>query len=483
MKEVHNPPSEGMQALKDMIAWDATDKNIDVNTSGYVSALGGNIEHISGHKDGFDQYPASNCTSTACPGANLHNKLQSIRTDVSNYSCYISSANAPDKPKSFSVIRSGSQKITIHISPESNVTKYGIYQSTDHINYQKILESTNTSIEIDNLTNGTVYYFKIEAINDDGVSEKSSPLAAIPGMNTSQFLIIDGIERRPFEGIKQYEYPMIQLDKTFSSATNDAIINGLTNLNDFKFVIWMLLDESTADETFSRSEQNKVKDFIDNNGVFIVSGNEIGWDLSEKGDATDKAFYENYLKAKYVADNPSPNNFKVTDNDNNSYNLDQSGTILSNTYPDLIQTKNGSVRSFTYNGVNSSTGIAGISYQNNDGGIEYLGFAIEGVTNADQRKDLLHYIFNKYSNLLTVNDSFIRQNIHLYPNPASGRINISNPNGIELKKVEIFNIYGQKLFGKFQKNTIDIQGLSKGIYIIKIEDINGKQGSFKIIKE
>ena len=477
------PSSEGMQALKDMIAWDATDKNIDVNTSGYVSTLGGNIEHISGHKDGFDQYPASNCTSTACPGANLHNKLQSIRTDVSNYSCYISSANAPDKPKSFSVIRSGSQKITIHISPKSNVTKYGIYQSTDHINYQKVLESDNTSIEIDNLTNGTVYYFKIEAINDDGVSEKSSQLAAIPGMNTSQFLIIDGIERRPFEGIKQYEYPMIQLDKTFSSATNDAIINGLTNLNDFKFVIWMLLDESTADETFSRSEQNKVKDFIDNNGVFIVSGNEIGWDLSEKGDATDKAFYENYLKAKYVADNPSPNNFKVTDNDNNSYNLDQSGTILSNTYPDLIQTKNGSVRSFTYNGVNSSTGIAGISYQNNDGGIEYLGFAIEGVTNADQRKDLLHYIFNKYSNLLAVNDSFIRQNIHLYPNPASGRINISNPNGIELKKVEIFNIYGQKLFGKFQKNTIDIQGLSKGIYIIKIEDIDGKQGSFKIIKE
>jgi hypothetical protein len=381
------------------------------------------------------------------------------------------------------VIRSSSQKITIHISPENNVTKYGIYQSTDHINYQKILESADTSIEIDNLTNGTVYYFKIEAMNDDGVSEKSSPLAAIPGMNTSQFLIIDGIERRPFEGLKQYEYPMIQLDKTFSSATNDAIINGLTNLNDFKFVIWMLLDESTADETFSKSEQDKVKDFINNDGVFIVSGNEIGWDLVEKGDATDKAFYENYLKAKYVADNPSPNNFKVTDNDNNSYNLDQSGTILSNIYPDLIQTKNGSVRSFTYSGVNSSTGIAGISYQNANGGIEYLGFAIEGVTSANQRKDLLQYIFSKYSNLLAISDSFIKQNIHLYPNPTTDKINISNPNGIELKKVEIFNVYGQKLLRKSHKNTIDIHGFSRGIYIIKIEDTNGKQGSFKVIKE
>ena len=477
------PSSEGMQALKDMIAWDATDKDIDVNTSGYVSALDGNIQHISGHRDGYDQYPNANCTSTACPGANLHNKLQSIRTDVSNYSCYKASANVPDKPKSFSVISSGSQTITIHISPESNVTKYGVYQSTDHINYQKILESTDTSTTIENLINGTVYYFKIEAINDDGASEKSNPLAAIPGMNTSQFLIIDGIERRPFEGIKQYEYPMTQLDKTFSSATNDAIINGLTSLNDFKFVIWMLLDESTANETFSKPEQTKVKDFINNDGVFIVSGNEIGWDLVEKGDATDKSFYENYLKARYIADNPSPNNFKVIDDNNVSYNLDTSGNILNNNYPDLIQTKNGSVKSFTYDGVSSSTGIAGISYQNNNGGIEYLGFAIEGVNNANQRKDLLGYIFSKYSNLLAINDSFIKQNIYLFPNPTSEKINISNPNGIELKKIEIYNLYGQKLMGEFHNNSMDIQSFSKGIYIIKIEDVDGKTGSFKVIKE
>ncbi|MCD6544287.1 MAG: N-acetylmuramoyl-L-alanine amidase, partial [Flavobacteriaceae bacterium] len=422
------PSANGMQALKDMIAWDASDKNIDVLTSSYVSALNGNIEHISGHKDGYDQYPSSNCTSTACPGANLHNKLQTIRTDVSNYACYIASGNIPEKPISFSVIRSGSQKITIHISPVNNATKYVVYKSTDHINYQKITESTEVSITIDNLTNGTIYYFKIEAINDDGVSEKSTPLAAIPSSDASEFLIVDGIERRTFEGIKQYQYPMTQLGRTFSSATNDAIINGLIDLGDYKFVIWMLLDESTANDTFSKPEQTKVKNFIDNNGVFIVSGNEIGWDLVEKGDSTDKSFYENYFKAKYVADNPSPNNYKVVDNNNVTYNLDQSGSVLDNQYPDLIQTKNGSVKSFIYSGINSSTGIAGISYQTNNGGVEYLGFAIEGVTNADQRKDLLDYIFSKCSNLLAVEDTFIKQNIRLYPNPTSGRIYISNPN-------------------------------------------------------
>jgi len=478
------PSSVGMQALKDLIVWDATDKNIDVLSSGYVSALGGSIEHISGHKDGFDQYPNANCTSTACPGANLHNKLQSIRNDVSNYSCYIASGNIPNKPKSFSIIGSGSHKITINISPENNVTKYGIYQSTDHINYQRILESTESSITIDNLTNNTVYYYKVEAINDDGVSEKSSPLAAMPSEKPSQFLIIDGIERETFEGIKQYEYPMIQLNKTFSSATNDAIIDGLTNLNTYKIVIWMLLDESTADDTFNKAEQSKVKDYIDNNGVFIVSGNEIGWDLVEKGDATDKSFYENYLKAKYIADNPSPNNFKVIDNNNVYYNLDTSGSILNNNYPDLIQTNNSSTNSFTYSGVSSSVGIAGISFQKNDGGVEYLAFAIEGVTNANQRRDLLDYIFSKYSNLLAVDDSFIKQNIRLYPNPTSNKIIISNPKHLEFEKIEIYNIYGQKLKGNLsQNNSIDLQHFSKGIYMIIIEDKTGKQGIFKIIKE
>ncbi len=477
------PSASGMQSLKEIIAWDATDKSIDVTASSYVAALGGSIENISGHKDGHDQYPGTGCTATACPGANLHNKLQTIRTDVSNYPCYIASSNVPDKPNSFSVIRSGSQKITINISPVNNATNYIIYQSTDYINYQKIAESAETTITIDNLTNGIVYYFKVEAMNNDGVSEKSTPLAAIPSNETSEFLIIDGIERKTFEGIKQYQYPMTELNRTFSSATNDAIINGLTNLNNYKFVIWMLLDESTADDTFNKSEQTKVKEFIDNNGVFIVSGNEIGWDLVEKGDTADRSFYENYLKAEYIADNPTPNNFKVVDNDNISYDLDQSGNILNNNYPDLIKTKNGSVKSFTYQGVNSSTGIAGISYQENNGGIEYLGFAIEGVTNANQRKDLLQYIFNRYSNLLAVNDSFIKQNIRLYPNPTSGIIKISNPSGLVLKNIEIFNIYGQKLLSKLQNNALDLRNFSNGIYMIKMKDANGQQGTFKIIKQ
>jgi len=244
----------------------------------------------------------------------------------------------------------------------------------------------------------------------------------------------------------------------------------------------MLLDESTADDTFNKTEQTKIKSFIDNNGVFIVSGNEIGWDLVEKGDATDKSFYENYLKAEYIADNPSPNNYKVKDNNNNSYNLDSGTDILNNTYPDLIKTKNGSTISFTYDGVSSNTGVAGVSYPNGTGGVEYLGFAIEGVKDNNQRKNLIDYILQKYSGLLAVDNSFISKNIELYPNPTSGLIQISNPNSIHIYSVDVYNIYGQKLQSNYQNNSVDISNLSNGIYMVRIEDDNGKQGTFKVIK-
>ena len=57
--------------------------------------------------------------------------------------------------------------------------------------------------------------------------------------------------------------PLSQLNRTFSSASNEAVMNGIIDMNDFNFVIWMLLDESTVDETFSHEEQTKVMNYID----------------------------------------------------------------------------------------------------------------------------------------------------------------------------------------------------------------------------
>lgn len=480
--ENFQPSNAGLSTLKDFIAWDATSKDIDIKTSSYVSGLG-IMDHLSGHKDGKINFPSSSCSSTLCPGNNLHSKIGTIKNDVAMYSCYITDANVPKTPTSFSVISTGVTSVEVKIRSVANATKYAVYKSADNINYQKVEESSLTSFSINNLTQGQVSYFKVEAVNNEGSSEKSSALAAISSQYISDILIIDGVERRQFSAIAQYDYPLSKLGRTFSSATNDAVQDGTVNLNNFKIVIWMLMDESSVDDTFNESEQNMVKNFIDNGGVFIVSGDEIGWDLVYLGNTKDKSFYEDYLKAEYIADIPAPNNKRVRDINNTVYNLDDGshGTINSD-YPDLIKPKNGSTKSFTYDGVNESNGIAGVSSQTASGGVEYLGFSIELVYDNSQRKDLLEYILLKYSSLLDVDNTFINQNIALYPNPTSGILKISNSKSIQIRSIEVYNVYGQKLNVKYYSNVLDIKNLKNGLYFVMIEDENGYQGTFKIIK-
>ncbi|MEN8125194.1 MAG: glycosyl hydrolase family 18 protein [Bacteroidota bacterium] len=110
------------------------------------------------------------------------------------------------------------------------------------------------------------------------------------------------------------------------------------------------------------------------------------------------------------------------------------------------------------------------------------GIGIWALNYDGNRNELWDLINTKFNNLLTIDDSFIKTNLTLYPNPTNGLLKIDNPNFLEINEVAIFNIYGQKLQTKFQNNTVDISRYSNGIYLIRIEDKNGKQGTFKIIK-
>jgi hypothetical protein len=479
------PSVAGLQMLKDFIAWDATDKNINVLTNSVVNGLGV-MDHISGHKDGHDIYPSSNCTATSCPGTNLHNKLGTIKTEVAAMPCYIANVSTPSAPKAMGAISKNSTSVTLKFEPVTGATRYEIYQSTDNSNFSIIKDEASSYYEITGLTPGEVYYFKVKSKNSFGTSSESEVVAAMPNVNFAEILIVDGVSRSSFDAIKQYDLPMTALGKSFSNASAKAIIDGLVDMRSFKLVIWMLLDESSAQDTFNKEEQNKVKEFIDNQGIFIVSGSEIGWDLSNKGDAVDKEFYNNYLRAEYL--NDAPGNIKDTyytakDTNGKKYTFDN-GTngIINVSWPDEIKAANGSATSFTFDGY-SGAGVAGVSYQSGQGGLEYLSFPIEAVANDTERKDLLNYLFSKYSGSLAVGDLFIDENMRLFPNPTSGSIQIANPNAVRIKKVEIYNLNGQKFEVELQNNTIDAAGLVPGIYILRIENLDGRQGVFKFIKE
>ena len=85
--ESATPTYETINALENLIAWEATDKEIDVETTSYHEASQLDLYGISGHRDANSS--TQGCPSgTVCPGANLYGLLPDIRSDVSDFPCY-----------------------------------------------------------------------------------------------------------------------------------------------------------------------------------------------------------------------------------------------------------------------------------------------------------------------------------------------------------------------------------------------------------
>ncbi len=83
-----------------------------------------------------------------------------------------------------------------------------------------------------------------------------------------------------------------------------------------------------------------------------------------------------------------------------------------------------------------------------------------------------------------LNNSEILEAINIYPNPAKDNFTIEGALGC---KVRIYNIVGQsfdKLRMTSNKETIDISGLSKGVYIVEVCDTEtGMRVSRRVVKE
>lgn len=84
----HKPNTTIIKATEKLIAWDASNKDIDVLASSYNTSLRKRIANVSGHRTAKDQYPSSRCTSTSCPGTHVASLLNTIQSNVSKMSCY-----------------------------------------------------------------------------------------------------------------------------------------------------------------------------------------------------------------------------------------------------------------------------------------------------------------------------------------------------------------------------------------------------------
>ncbi|WP_312765586.1 T9SS type A sorting domain-containing protein [Epilithonimonas sp.] len=105
--------------------------------------------------------------------------------------------------------------------------------------------------------------------------------------------------------------------------------------------------------------------------------------------------------------------------------------------------------------------------------------------------NLLHDNFSggAYIDNIKINDEVMavtdvkKDNIKLYPNPVKDLLKINIPNNENISEVSIYNVAGQKVKTLSNQSEINVESLSKGVYLIDIKTDKNKTYNSKFIKQ
>jgi len=343
---------------------------------------------------------------------------------------------------------------------------------------------TQRPIVIDNLTAGESYFLSISATNDFGSSPQTELLGVIPSSGNVKCLIINGFDRvngtnNTFNFIRQHGRAFHAQGYPFDTATNEAVMEGDINLDNYAVVDWILGEEGTATSSFTGAEQNLVISYLENGGFLFVSGSEIGYDLSSQGSATDNQFFQDYLKADYISDAAGGQQGTYSSYGVSNSLLDGISDITFDNgthgtydvdWPDGIKPVNGAEVCAKFNDVDYATrGGMGISYtgtfgnSSENGGVVFLSVGFETIYPESKRDQLLDRILNFYETELSIiNNSHVslpeEVSIHaLYPNPTNSSLTLEFLTDLNngVAQIAIIDILGR------QVKTVDISLVGK----------------------
>ncbi len=363
-------------------------------------------------------------------------------------------------------------------------------QLTNTVNEFEI-ESSDNFIEV---PSNPAYFFKLVAVDSALNESKGSDVYTRSTFNDvtdfPKALIVDGFNR--YGGSGSWSLPTHSFNTTYfgaltilggtvvSSASNEAIENSIIDLNDYRYVLWFIGDESTDDNTFTSKEQTAIIDYLENGGYVFISGSEIGWDLERthgNSEPTDTLFYSHYLKAKHIYDGNSTMNKAV----GVEGTLFEGASILfgqayEEDFPDDIDPINDAETVLNYNVMRNATefrkaGIAFTGYfgeSSEIGRMVYCGFAAESTGSFGSMLSLITKVIGYFDAPLFV-DEVEDQNIPFefslsqnYPNPFNPatkiKYNLKSKENVSLK---IYDMLGREV------KTLVNQEMQPGVYEVE----------------
>ena len=316
------------------------------------------------------------------------------------------------------------------------------------------------------LTPGVQYYYRIEAANSQGSNFSTQPTYAFVagGSNTP-------VVHFPFDGNTtsiDNTYTLNPLTAVPSYATNrNGEANKSVYLNNKKLSVnipTLPVTNSPRTVSFWMKHQS-----VANNSVFGwgTYSNNYGFSVQSIGGNT-------FVTQKGSSGFNTPINY---DTNWHHYVITYDGNGLR-VYQDGIH-QNGSVESLSTQGTILYIGaVAGDSVtQGND--IYFDDFQVYNQWFTDQG---VYGLYLTQSPTVLDSQSFQTKNLKasMYPNPTTDTFTIEMEN--EVKSVEIFSLQGQKVLTSKNKN-VNVSGLSKGMYLVRIEDVDNAVITKKLIVE
>jgi len=363
------------------------------------------------------------------------------------------STTAPLEPQNLTISNIGNGDIMIDFSGATTASEFTVLrQFLGTSTVETIGSFTQRPIIISGLDTTETWFLQLFAAND----YRDSPITELSGVkpsHTSQkALVVNGFDRttgtnNSKDYIRQHGSALWEQGQAFDGTTNEAVIAGIVDLNDYQLVDWILGEEGAANSTFTAEEQAYVREYLENGGHLIISGSEIGYDLVAQGSTADQLFYQNYLKAEYISDAAGGHQgtygvFGVSgsifdgittiDFDNGTH-----GTYDVD-YPDGIKPINGAEICAKFSNVDYTTkGGAGICYNgpfngsSAYGALIYLSIGFETIYPTAKRDELMTSIINYFDQADAGNidiTPIIPVEIAItaiYPNPFNSRVNIA----------------------------------------------------------
>lgn len=302
----------------------------------------------------------------------------------------------PARPALRSVLSEGDGRLSIAWDDQADAVDWDLWLSFDGATWERgdarRVRGVTAHVAAGLPADETVCV-RLVATNAAGSSEPSDTLCARTASRRSRVLLVDGDERWARQGENPLgrghdfvaAHALALGGEPFDAVDHRAVRDGDVALEDYDLVAWVLGEESSDDETFDDTEQQRVKDALDAGVHLLVSGAEVGWDLDWLGTAGDRAFYRDDLGATYVADDAGT--YSVEPVRGSWFDgLPELGFYTPGTqdvaYPDVIAPAGGGEAALRY--VGGAGGTAAV-VRSGSPSVVVLGFPLEAIdTPADR---------------------------------------------------------------------------------------------------